>query len=60
MDNFNIENKISYTTSDKEKLFATAQCFTIDDEPILKLKKNKIYYIKWLKRICVGSVIESV
>ena len=54
---FDAKKEITYITGDKTSLNATLECFTINDKEISNLEKNKIYYIKWLKRICVGSVI---
>ena len=54
---FDAKKEITYITGDRTSLNATLECFTINDKEISNLEKNKIYYIKWLKRICVGSVI---
>ncbi|MGI6680606.1 MAG: U32 family peptidase [Bdellovibrionota bacterium] len=49
--------EISYKAGDKTTLKGTLTAFNIEDKLVKKLKKNNIYYIKWLKKICVGSVI---
>lgn len=54
---FDTSKELSYITADKTSLQATFECFNINGDSTTNLKKNKVYYTKWVKKLQVGSVI---